>query len=58
MGSMCLEYNKCYYEKNKDKLLEKMNKKEYCIICDCYFSFVNKMRHYKTKKHINKLFQN
>lgn len=49
------EYNKQYYQDNKDRILERIHRKNhekvYCKICDCYVKQFSLSRHYKTMKH-------
>jgi hypothetical protein len=46
-----LKYNKVYYkkfiEKNKDKIHEKIT----CEVCSGKYTYFNKSRHLKSKKH-------
>ena len=45
------EYDKIYRHKNKEKNKERMNEK---FICDCGgdYTYANKSKHFKTKKHL------
>jgi hypothetical protein len=47
------EYNDKYYLENKEKILKTTT----CECGGCYHGF-NKMRHFRTKKHLNFLQQN
>jgi hypothetical protein len=44
------EYNKMYYDKNKQRILEKMQEKTVCEICNSSVSKSHMNRHLKTKK--------
>ena len=44
-------YQKIYYQKNKDKLLEKLKEKSKCEICNGSYSYVSKNRHLNSEKH-------
>jgi len=44
-------YQKQYREKNKDIIHAKFNEKHICICGNCY-TYVNKIRHLKSKKHL------
>jgi hypothetical protein len=44
-------YNERYYNKKKDKLLEKAKEKVYCEICDAYINKSSYLRHLKSSKH-------
>ena len=46
-----IEYQKIYYQKNKDKLLEKLKEKSKCEICNGSYSYVSKNRHLNSEKH-------
>jgi len=46
-----IEYQKKYYQKNKDKLLEKLKEKTKCEICNGSYSYVSKNRHLNSEKH-------
>jgi hypothetical protein len=48
---MGMEYNKNWYQKNKQTHMEKLLAKEICPTCKTEFSHTNKLRHYRTKKH-------
>ena len=39
-------YNKQYYEKNKNKILEKLTSKVNCEFCNRQVSFANLQKHY------------
>jgi hypothetical protein len=45
-----------YYEKNNEQIKEYERKKEHCPICDIMVTKL-KIRHLKTKKHINKVIE-
>lgn len=45
------QYNKNFMEKNKDKIKEKI----ICDVCCGSYSYYNKSKHMKSKKHINLL---
>ena len=47
------EYNKQYYEKNKEKWEAYNNKLEYydCDLCQCSVKFAHKSKHFNSKKH-------
>lgn len=45
------QYNKDYYNKNKDKL----NHKFTCMNCNGSYSLTSMSQHFKTKKHLNAL---
>jgi hypothetical protein len=45
------EYNKNYYEKNKEKHLKNLKQKIYCECCDKHISKVNMQKHNATKGH-------
>ena len=49
------EYNKTYYEKNKDKFMEKYNQPVRCETCDLVLGQMGFKRHLLTKKHINNM---
>jgi hypothetical protein len=44
-------YNKNYYNKNKDKILQSMTKKIECISCKKHISKCNMNKHYNSVKH-------
>lgn len=44
-----INYNKKYYENNKDK----WSVKHVCMVCEGSYSTSTKSRHFKSKKHIN-----
>ena len=44
--------NKEWYEKNKEKLLEKQKQKITCV-CGCIVAYIHKARHERTVKHIS-----
>ncbi len=48
------EYNKVYYQQNKDKHLEYISEKIECEICNVNISRGNMHVHKKTKKHLIK----
>jgi hypothetical protein len=48
------EYNKVYYQQNKDKHLEYISEKVECNICNVSISRGNMHIHKKTKKHLKK----
>ena len=45
------EYNKKYYEKNREKHLNNLKQKIYCDCCHVEISKVNINKHNQTKKH-------
>ena len=47
------EYNKSYYQKNKDRIKEKKELNNEIINCKCGVSYLqsHSNRHFKTKKH-------
>jgi hypothetical protein len=45
-----IDYQKEYYQKNKDKLLTKLKEKTVCV-CGGSYSYVTKNRHYNSGKH-------
>jgi hypothetical protein len=45
------EYNKEYYEKNKNKIREQKNIKIICNICGVEHMHNNRTRHYRSQKH-------
>jgi hypothetical protein len=45
------EYNDKYYNENKTKIL----KKNICDVCGGSYHLFNKMRHYRTEKHLKVL---
>lgn len=51
MGFNSVEYNKKYYETNKAKILEKINQKEYCELCNTHYCHGGKSKHSKTQRH-------
>ena len=56
------EYNKKYYEKNKDRILKQMNRVIRCDICEKDVKFYNYPKHCRGLKHkhlkIMKAFEN
>ena len=46
-----LIYNKAYYQKNREKLLEYSNIKRFCEACNHTYKQSHWKRHLKTKKH-------
>lgn len=50
--------NKKYYRKNKEIINKKKNEKIECDICGGSYTLTNKMKHSKTKKHINAIMNN
>ncbi|MBS1736177.1 MAG: hypothetical protein JSS98_06155 [Bacteroidetes bacterium] len=44
-------YNKNYYENNKQSILEKAKQKDHCEACNCTYQHVNKKKHEATVKH-------
>ncbi len=50
-----IEYQKKYYQKNKDKLLVKLKEKSICELCGGSYSYVSKNRHLNSEKHKRKL---
>ena len=55
MPSMNTEYNKAYYEKNKDHIKELLYERILCPECKIYTAKGNMNKHLKTKKHIKNL---
>lgn len=53
MPSVDLEYNKKYYENNKEKFKEYFSQKIKCEECGAVFTRSNLTNHKKTKKHKN-----
>lgn len=51
MPSMGNEYNKKYYEKNREKINNYNNERIRCDACEIEVSRVNKIKHEKSKKH-------
>lgn len=47
------QYFKKYYEENKQKLKDYKNTKYICEVCDGKYSNSSKVKHFKTKKHLN-----
>ena len=43
-------YQKDYYEKNKQKILNKMYQSTVCDVCNCKVLFCNLPKHKRTKK--------
>ena len=52
MNNKKSEYNKTYYEKNKQKIIDHLKEKQICEICNRQFAIANISRHNKTKIHI------
>jgi hypothetical protein len=46
-----VEYQKKYYQDNKEKLLEKLKQKSKCDLCGGSYSYVSKNRHLQSVKH-------
>ena len=46
-----IEYQKKYYQDNKNKLLDKLKQKSKCEICNGSYSYVSKNRHLQSAKH-------
>jgi len=55
MPSMSTEYNKAYYEKNKEHIKEKLYEKILCPVCYIWTARGNKSKHDKTAKHIKNM---
>jgi len=49
-------YNKLYYEKNKEKLLNNCKIKIYCDICRCEYVKSSKTNHENSNKHKNAIY--
>ncbi len=45
-------YNKTYYIKHRNKLMDNMKIKYKCEVCKCEVNHLQKQRHYRTKKHL------
>jgi hypothetical protein len=55
MPTMSTEYNKNYYEKNKDRQKAYVKEKIMCEQCKVEISRSNMGNHCKTKKHVNNM---
>ena len=51
MVTMSNEYQRNYYQKNKEKYKHNYNRTEYCEHCECLIKSRYRSRHFKTKKH-------
>ena len=49
------EYNKHYYEKNKERILKGMNEKVYCKYCNREYAKHRYDKHCRSTKHIMNL---
>ena len=45
-------YNKKYYDKNKDKIINHLKQKQLCELCNREFSLSSISKHNKSKNHL------
>lgn len=45
------EYNKLYYQKNKERILKQILEKVECDVCHCFVAKCNMNKHIKSNKH-------
>jgi hypothetical protein len=48
-------YNKKYYEQNREKQLQNMKTTCRCTLCNCVIRFYKKQQHQRSKKHLQLL---
>ena len=50
-------YNKKYYDKNKDKIINHLKQKQLCELCNREFSLASISKHNKSKIHLALLYK-